>query len=1558
MDGKRVAYLRPVAGQPGVSGLSRFETVMGGGDLNGAGNALQGFRGHVDAVRVWDYVRSGIEIQQARGQLLPEFAGMVVDPERGPTMVFNFDDAGTLEDVGSLPGQPVVVFAGSQDSVADLDWRTGWMHAAEVDSLGGVTQVAAPWPPVDLDSDDNWITDRDEHAEGWPTNRSEIPLRYHVLDFDANAGDVLVDELVDSEETMLFGLEQWTVEAWVRPEAGMPMGMAPVVRRETAGSGRITFELGVTNNGSSLNAYARFQRNDGSYQFVTLSSSVPLIEGEWMHLATTFRAGKFSLFVDGGEQRIDTDVTAQPYVGGLGRVYLGSQAYIGQLSDVRIWNAPRTQQEIRDGHRDLLLFTAAQMETSFHSQVSSIERTTSTQENGWMIDDTELEVFEAGFTYLAGQRTHAFALEAWVKMDPGATGGIVVERVVDDPSIAPGVAMPVSHSLRINDGGNPQGVWQMQVTTYEPVREEITNADGTTSTFLARIDTFTTTVTRDLTTSFDVRDGQWHHLALVGDGDRVRLFVDGALEREVGSYYTFQPVAGENFEGYFETIAPINSTLRVGADGLDALIDEVMVWNESLGAADVRRHMDFGLDTGELRAAVSPLVATDAGTGADTTRQRLVSYVTFDGELEFGLIPDLANEEIPYRILPAVSGTELVTPSSPPVSVDRVRSFQQQLRGYFAAVDGGAHVENYMLRNVFGFAGAFRGTAGFAEFQPEDMAHMQQDSSGDGLPDWWKTLYGLDPGSSTGDHGRYGDPDGDGLPNIAEYLAGTDPTNWDTYNDGFSDYDSYGPGQVQPWGQLYTDWDGMADAWEAQYAPYLSPSLYDAHLDADGDGWSNYAEFMAGTNPVDVGEYPRPPMRVRFLYEGANDQGELRIKFYDHPGMDGKPVAIGTAGASQTMSSIDIGSVEPDGRAASGTLTMTPVVPGSVSLRVPLAGGIQFADQGDGRLRSVGVQPVRFGDIDYASGAWSVSLDPSQFSAGVAASASWSYLTGVETYPFEGLLAITEGHLREGDHWAFAYIDIGGTGTWDPGDPAGLPQGQDLQPIRVSWGEVPTVTFGLTEQLPGYQRFRWDAAEGQQLYNVRIVRQTSGDPLVFQRTGLRERTYIHEGDYHYLGLAGLPAGSVSSPGFMYFVEHKNYDTSATPLAQGQFIQSWPAALTVPELLSPNGQIIYARNDLLWSAHKDTVTVDVQIRQDSATGPVIFDGPVRSPHRRANGTYALDLRHIGLFAGDLQGLPNGDYVWRARALSPLTSNASAYSGWKAFGVRLRDDVPAPYSISGKVYYFGPTPGPHEIVVQAFRSPGFSGLPEAQVRLNGAGPYTLMGLHQDTYYVRAFINQNPTRLQPWESWGFVKDYEYLSDYQVKPIPVPGNKRDQQLVIRDRDTNQNGIPDSWEFVHGGLSGTSLADWESFLLGLQDSSGDGLTNAEKTALGLDPYRLDTHEDGIADVFRIVLGLDPTDPNAIPPATSLFQMVSVVPGAGGDLIQYDFDPAIIAGNVLTRPVRVRIAASKFAPGPYKLIEASARSVDQPDLGAGPFEFFNSGSTDVMHFYRLEWKLQ
>lgn len=50
------------------------------------------------------------------------------------------------------------------------------------------------------------------------------------------------------------------------------------------------------------------------------------------------------------------------------------------------------------------------------------------------------------------------------------------------------------------------------------------------------------------------------------------------------------------------------------------------------------------------------------------------------------------------------------------------------------------------------------------------------------------------------------------------------------------------------------DGDGMVNPWEI--ANGLDPNLNDANEDPDNDGYSNYSEYVAGTDPRDPESHP------------------------------------------------------------------------------------------------------------------------------------------------------------------------------------------------------------------------------------------------------------------------------------------------------------------------------------------------------------------------------------------------------------------------------------------------------------------------------------------------------------------------------------------------------------------------------------------------------------------------------------------------------------------------------------------------------------------------------
>ena len=199
----------------------------------------------------------------------------------------------------------------------------------------------------------------------------------------------------------------------------------------------------------------------------------------------------------------------------------------------------------------------------------------------------------------------------------------------------------------------------------------------------------------------------------------------------------------------------------------------------------------------------------------------------------------------------------------------------------------------------------------------------------------------------------------------------------------------------------------------------------------------------------------------------------------------------------------------------------------------------------------------------------------------------------------------------------------------------------------------------------------------------------------------------------------------------------------------------------------------------------------------------FDGDTSTGVYANNATYAYTL-----------------YMYNSKF------QTQANGGTGSFYLSVPEDGNQAYgSIGAKVRYFGPNTtaiaapgvttqvyGGKTVHLQAFTSPDFAGEPVASTAvdptgIDGTAPVTatLYGLNAGTYYLRAFIDSDDNGVcDDWESSGYLcgQGSDGVSSI-YNPVGVRftpqtlGTTPEVEINIEDADTNQNTVPDAWEYA-----------------------------------------------------------------------------------------------------------------------------------------------------------------
>ena len=362
----------------------------------------------------------------------------------------------------------------------------------------------------------------------------------------------------------------------------------------------------------------------------------------------------------------------------------------------------------------------------------------------------------------------------------------------------------------------------------------------------------------------------------------------------------------------------------------------------------------------------------------------------------------------------------------------------------------------------------------------------------------------------------------------------------------------------------------------------------------------------------------------------------------------------------------------------------------------------------------------------------------------------------------------------------------------------------------------------------------------------------------------------------------------------------------------------------------------------------------QLRVWTKTGTLVYDtGATRAPARNADGVYTWVAP---IWPGMITPTghifeANTDYYWDvsmldAKFTTPIAYNPAACATFAlANGNPLLSDVG---SIAVAVKYMGPAKTAvaavgasvaNMIRVEAFGTPDFVGMPlaSAYVRTNDTIAATnvvavnalLTGLLKGKeYYVKAYLDTNGNGVQDeWESWGYGnyvgvdsrRDVYTPRTYGIAVVPNEELMMPTAVIyIEDVDTNDNKMPDAWEYdMYGSLGTTSAVANEPFIVTIDTpTSSAAATNVfylvEKGVIGLPYYSALTEIEngGTLSAPSLALAMSGVDLTALS-ASPKVTILEFSPTSGLSLeidAGVKVDTASLAATPVTASVKIDVS--------------------------------------------------
>ena len=567
-------------------------------------------------------------------------------------------------------------------------------------------------------------------------------------------------------------------------------------------------------------------------------------------------------------------------------------------------------------------------------------------------------------------------------------------------------------------------------------------------------------------------------------------------------------------------------------------------------------------------------------------------------------------------------------------------------------------------------------------------------------------------------------------------------------------------------GEMFTDHDLMEDALERKWPEFgATPAKYDAHIDGNDDGWSNWAEIRARCHAQRAGEdwhgHPQPEVTMGILYGGAQDLsgGTLRVEAYGGTDRHGVP----------TVFSVPLGDFFRRK---------------SLTFRVPE--GVRLCEGQTTFVVSVGsVRGVATdSDVGWRKAGFEVELQgldpacPCNAPSGTLpagsndASRVYVYRWAVDnTEPLYSSLEKTlilekeshgEYYLNAGDFLSVTSFDL----DWD------LFQSEVMNDPTVRENRLPvtSVTYRVYAQLVDI---------GSQAHSNTV-------PFVefrknFEATSQRSVPVpVAPGDD-----AAIVYGA--RPTFRWRMASDTYTAFGIQVSDASGTTVWSSGKRAAPPRNSAGEYL----------HRATLYPGDQ----TSLGKVFAN--------TNNYTWK-----VSMYNAKFQ-----DDAWstnRAFRVNVYGEDEPNNAGFHSLNAAVKYFGPG--VLNGNAAQTNGT-----IRVEAYASPDFAGEPAGRAFVRDVAGVTnaaeaanarIVGLPAGTYYVRAFIDSDGDfRRSAWESWGYSRiPAEAGVEVAFDPMPVTVGDGiatpTAAVFIEDADTDQDSLPDVWEYDNAG------ADKADFLL------------------------------------------------------------------------------------------------------------------------------------------------